>query len=152
MMRSVINEGTAARRAAPASRSTRPARRAPPTTCATRGSSGFTPELLTVVWVGFDDNQVLGLSGSQAALPIWTSFMNRALAGHPNLPLPEPDGIVCVEIDRDNGQPRRPRLPAHVARGVRAGHRADRALRAAQVLTTSSVERSSSCIDSTLEP
>ena len=30
----------------------------------------FTPELLTVVWVGFDDNQPVGLSGAQAALPI----------------------------------------------------------------------------------
>ena len=36
---------------------------------------GFTPELLTVVWVGFDDNQPVGLSGAQAALPIWTQFM-----------------------------------------------------------------------------
>ena len=43
--------------------------------------AGFTPELLTVVWVGFDDNQPIGLSGSQAALPIWTDFMKRALAG-----------------------------------------------------------------------
>ena len=34
---------------------------------------GFTPELLTVVWVGVDDNQPLGLSGAQAALPIWIS-------------------------------------------------------------------------------
>ena len=68
-------------RCAAASRSTPPARPARPTTCATRGSSGFTPELLTVVWVGFDDNQPIGLSGSQAALPIWTTFMRRALAG-----------------------------------------------------------------------
>ena len=42
---------------------------------------GFTPELLTVVWVGLDDNQPLGLTGAQAALPIWTEFMTRALAG-----------------------------------------------------------------------
>ena len=34
-----------------------------------------------MVWVGFDDNQPLGLSGSQAALPIWTEFMKTALAG-----------------------------------------------------------------------
>ena len=42
---------------------------------------GFTPELLTVVWVGFDDNQPLGLSGAQAALPIWTAFMNARAGG-----------------------------------------------------------------------
>jgi peptidyl-prolyl cis-trans isomerase C len=39
---------------------------------------GFTPELLTVVWVGLDDNQPLGLSGSRAALPIWTSSSCRS--------------------------------------------------------------------------
>jgi penicillin-binding protein 1B len=65
---------------------------------------GFTPELLTVVWVGFDDNTALGLSGSQAALPIWTSFMIGALAGHANVPLAEPGGMVYAEIDRDNGK------------------------------------------------
>jgi penicillin-binding protein 1B len=65
---------------------------------------GFTPELLTVVWVGFDDNQALGLSGSQAALPIWTSFMVRALAGHPDLPFEPPaEGVLFVDIDRDTG-------------------------------------------------
>jgi penicillin-binding protein 1B len=64
---------------------------------------GFTPELLTVVWVGFDDNQAIGLSGAQAALPIWTSFMTRALAGHPNVEFKTPTGISFVEIDRDTG-------------------------------------------------
>jgi penicillin-binding protein 1B len=65
--------------------------------------AGFTPELLTVVWVGLDDNQALGLSGSQAALPIWTSFMQRALAGRPNIPFEAPEGVVFVDIDRDTG-------------------------------------------------
>jgi len=65
---------------------------------------GFTPELLTVVWVGFDDNQVLGLSGAQAALPIWTQFMKAALAGRPNVPFQAPDGITWVEIDKETGK------------------------------------------------
>ena len=65
---------------------------------------GFTADVLAVVWVGFDDNQALGLSGAQAALPIWTSFMTRALAGWPNTALPEASDIVYVEIDRDNGK------------------------------------------------
>ncbi len=72
---------------------------------------GFTPELLTVVWVGLDDNQPLGLSGTQAALPIWTSFMIRALAGHANLPFAQPPGIVSVEIDRDTGKLAGPACP-----------------------------------------
>jgi penicillin-binding protein 1B len=65
---------------------------------------GFTPILLTVVWVGFDENQPLGLSGSQAALPIWTEYMNRALAGTPSIPFDPPEGITFVEIDPDTGK------------------------------------------------
>ncbi len=72
---------------------------------------GFTPELLTVVWVGFDDNQVLGLSGAQAALPIWTQFMKAALAGRPNVPFQAPDGITWVEIDKETGKLASPFCP-----------------------------------------
>jgi penicillin-binding protein 1B len=72
---------------------------------------GFTPELLTVVWVGFDDNTALGLSGAQAALPIWTTFMMRALAGHANIPLPQPEFVVFADIDRDNGKLALPGCP-----------------------------------------
>jgi penicillin-binding protein 1B len=64
---------------------------------------GFTPELLAVVWVGFDDNQPLGLSGAQAALPIWTAFMQRALAGRAGPAFSPPEGIVFALIDRDTG-------------------------------------------------
>jgi len=104
LMRSVINEGTAA--SARGAGFALDAAGKTGTTNDLRDAwfAGFTPELLTVVWVGFDDNQALGLSGSQAALPIWTSFMMRALAGRPNLPLAQPEGIVWVEIDRDNGR------------------------------------------------
>lgn len=42
--------------------------------------AGFTDDLLTVVWVGRDDNQPLGLTGAEAALPIWTEFMKAATA------------------------------------------------------------------------
>ena len=72
---------------------------------------GFTPELLTVVWVGFDDNQVLGLSGAQAALPIWTQFMKAALAGRQSVPFQAPDGISWAEIDKETGQLAAPFCP-----------------------------------------
>ena len=42
--------------------------------------AGFTPNLLAVVWVGLDDDSPLGLTGAEAALPIWTAFMRGALA------------------------------------------------------------------------
>jgi len=52
---------------------------------------GFTPQLTSGVWVGFDDKQVsLGKkeTGARAALPIWLEFMQGALAGMPALPFP----------------------------------------------------------------
>ena len=104
MMRSVIDEGTGA--AVRALGFTPDAAGKTSTTNDLRDAwfVGFTPELLTVVWVGLDDNQVLGLSGAQAALPIWTGFMIKALSGRPNVPFTVPQGVTFVEIDRDNGK------------------------------------------------
>jgi penicillin-binding protein 1B len=42
--------------------------------------AGFSPRLVAVVWIGFDDGTPLGLSGARAALPIWTDFMRAAAA------------------------------------------------------------------------
>jgi membrane carboxypeptidase/penicillin-binding protein len=111
MMRSVINEGTGAgaRRlgftldAAGKSGTTNDLRDA--------WFIGFTPELLTVVWVGLDNNTPIGLSGSQAALPIWATFMRRALAGRPSLSFAPPPGVVFAAIDKDTGQLATPQCP-----------------------------------------
>lgn len=68
--------------------------------------AGYTPNLVCVVWVGFDDNAELGLEGSKSALPIWAAFMKQALALRPELGGSEfarPDGIVEAEIDPATG-------------------------------------------------
>jgi penicillin-binding protein 1B len=111
MMRSVINEGTGA--AARAAGFALDAAGKSGTTNDLRDAwfVGFTPELLTVVWVGMDDNQPVGLSGTQAALPIWTSFMTRALAGRANATFSAPDDISFVDIDRDTGKIAAPGCP-----------------------------------------
>ncbi len=103
MMRSVLSEGTGA--AVRASGFSMDAAGKTGTTNDLRDAwfVGFTPQLLTVVWVGLDDNQALGLSGGQAALPIWLAFMQRALAGRGDHPFEVPDGVGFVEIDRDTG-------------------------------------------------
>ena len=103
MMRSVLNEGTAA--GARAAGFTLDAAGKTGTTNDLRDAwfVGFTPELLTVVWVGFDNNQPVALSGTQAALPIWTAFMKAATAGRPSVAFEVPDGITFAEIDRDTG-------------------------------------------------
>jgi penicillin-binding protein 1B len=104
MMRSVLNEGTAA--GARAAGFTLDAAGKTGTTNDLRDAwfAGFTPELLTVVWVGFDDNQPVGLSGAQAALPIWTDFMMHALTGHESIPFDVPPGINFVDIDPESGK------------------------------------------------
>ena len=112
MMRSVLTEGTAA--AARSMGFTLDAAGKTGTTNDLRDAwfVGFTPELLTAVWVGYDDfSQPLGLTGAQAALPIWVEFMKRALAGHENLPFATPEGITFVDIDKDNGKIATPMCP-----------------------------------------
>jgi penicillin-binding protein 1B len=121
MMRSVINEGTAA-----AVRSQGFALDAAGKTGTTNDLrdawfAGFTPELLTVVWVGFDDNQPVGLSGAQAALPIWTQFMKAALAGRSSVPFDVPEGITFVDIDPLSGKLATPSCPKPFSEAFRAG-------------------------------
>jgi penicillin-binding protein 1B len=67
--------------------------------------AGYTPDMLCIVWVGFDDNRELNLSGSQAALPIWAEFMKRAVSLRPlsGEDFVVPDGIVQAEIDPTTG-------------------------------------------------
>lgn len=121
MMRSVLNEGTGA--GARSAGFTLDAAGKTGTTNDLRDAwfVGFTPELLTVVWVGFDDNQPVGLSGSQAALPIWTQFMTRALAGRPSIPFQAPEGVSFVDIDAETGRLPTPGCPRVITEAFVAG-------------------------------
>ena len=67
--------------------------------------AGFTPNIVCVVWVGFDDNSQLGLTGADSALPIWADFMTAALNAHPewNGDWKAPGNIQQVEIDTLTG-------------------------------------------------
>jgi len=122
MMRSVINEGTAA--GARGQGFTLDAAGKTGTTNDLRDAwfVGFTPELLTVVWVGYDNNQPLSLSGTQAALPIWTQFMRTALAGRPSIPFDVPSGVTFAEIDRDTGKLALPTCPRTYNESFLAGY------------------------------
>ena len=69
--------------------------------------AGYTSNLLCIVWVGFDDNRELELSGAASAAPIWAEFMKRATA----LPAYQdlhgfqpPEGVTEVQIDPDTLQ------------------------------------------------
>ncbi|HKE86465.1 MAG TPA: PBP1A family penicillin-binding protein [Vicinamibacterales bacterium] len=111
MMRSVLNEGTGAPARAAGFAADAAGKSGTTNDLRDAWFVGFTPELLTVVWVGFDDNQPVGLSGAQAALPIWTDFMKAATAGRGSREFDVPEGITFVEIDHDNGKLASPTCP-----------------------------------------
>ncbi len=78
---------------------------------------GFTPQLATGVWVGYDRPRSLGKdeTGSRVAVPIWTTFMQSALAGMPAEDFPIPEKVVLVPVDLDQaGDCTRPALMAFV--------------------------------------
>ncbi len=66
---------------------------------------GFTPNLVTGVWVGFDDQRSLGdrEAGASVALPIWVTYMREALKGVPAAPFPIPSEIVYAPVDPKTG-------------------------------------------------
>jgi penicillin-binding protein 1B len=67
---------------------------------------GFTPNIVCIAWIGFDDNRDLRMKASDAALPMWADFMKQALDLRPELggdSFSKPGGIVTVEIDPTTG-------------------------------------------------
>lgn len=67
---------------------------------------GYTPNLVCAVWIGFDDNKQLGLTGAEAALPAWTEFVKEAVGLRPELGgerFERPEGITLVEVDSSTG-------------------------------------------------
>ncbi|KPJ68125.1 MAG: peptidase [Coxiella sp. DG_40] len=64
---------------------------------------GFNGNMVTTIWMGFDQPQSLYEYGAQAALPVWIDFMQQALQGTPESILPRPSDIVTVRIDPKTG-------------------------------------------------
>jgi penicillin-binding protein 1B len=64
---------------------------------------GFTPNLVAGVWVGFDDNSQLGLTGGAAAAPIWGEFMRCSSSYLPSASFVAPAGISFIDIDARTG-------------------------------------------------
>ena len=64
---------------------------------------GYTADIVIGVWVGFDDERPLRLTGAQAALPIWMDLARRVIP--PNVPaFVMPSGVVTRDIDPKTGQ------------------------------------------------
>ena len=68
---------------------------------------GYTPSMLTAVWVGFDDKTSLGKdeTGARAALPIWISFMSKAVENTPSENFKVPPGITLRKVNIETGLP-----------------------------------------------
>ncbi len=66
---------------------------------------GYTPDVVTGVWVGKDRDEPLGQNetGSRAAIPIWLDYMEKAMEGKPVMNFPVPDDIIHVKIDPETG-------------------------------------------------
>jgi penicillin-binding protein 1A len=66
---------------------------------------GYTPEYITGVWVGFDQEAPMGVgeTGSRTASPIWLGYMQRLLSGKPVQVFPVPEGVVFAKIDAETG-------------------------------------------------
>jgi len=70
---------------------------------------GATPDLVVVVWVGYDDNRSMytkndvGVVGATGAAPIWADFMIRATAGQPLCNFHRPPGVITLFMDPVTG-------------------------------------------------
>ncbi len=124
MLRGVVDRGTA--RGARSLGFTRPAAGKTGTTNDSRDAwfAGYTPELLALVWVGFDRQSELGLSGSRAALPIWTDFMKQATSRLPVTDFITPPGVSDTGTDARAGDVFRcPEGGRRTAPGIQGGGR-----------------------------
>ncbi len=75
---------------------------------------GFTPEIVAVVWVGYDVPASIGIPSSQGALPIWTDFMKEVTGTHIRGAFPRPAGLRHESIDPLTGALALAGCPAHV--------------------------------------
>ncbi|HSP33120.1 MAG TPA: PBP1A family penicillin-binding protein [Thermoanaerobaculia bacterium] len=114
VMRGVVDRGTAA--AARSLGFRRPAAGKTGTTNDKRDAwfIGFTPQTLTLAWIGFDDNTPTGLSGGEAAVPVWTKYMQTATDGQPVTDFGVPAGITTAQIDESSGGLATPNCPANL--------------------------------------
>jgi penicillin-binding protein 1B len=64
---------------------------------------GYSPRILTLVWIGFDDGHSVRLSGSAACVPIWTSHMARIAPMIPDVDFRRPSDVVERMIDPTTG-------------------------------------------------
>lgn len=108
MLRDVLRPGGTGYRAATANGFDRPAAGKTGTTQNWKDAwfTGFTPDLVSSVWVGFDRNSISlgrGQAGGVVAAPIWAKFMRDALQDKPATWYSRPRGVYAIKICRNSG-------------------------------------------------
>lgn len=73
---------------------------------------GYSPRILSLVWVGYDDGHSVRLAGSDACTPIWARHMNRVEGLVPDVDWRKPEDVVEREIDPESGQLATPYCPS----------------------------------------
>jgi penicillin-binding protein 1B len=82
---------------------------------------GFTPRRAVGVWVGFDRDQLVGLSGSSAALPIWSRIIEETRIEGGDGRFMRPEGVVTVAIDPTTGMLATGECPVFLEESFRPG-------------------------------
>lgn len=82
---------------------------------------GYTPELATAVWVGYDKGRAITSSEAHRAAPIFASFTEAALGGQPPSMFSPPEGVVTVKVDPATGLLAGPGCPNAVLETFLAG-------------------------------
>src|SRR4051795_3537229 len=72
---------------------------------------GYSPRILSLVWVGFDDGHSVRLAGGDACVPIWTAHMNRIVGTIQDVDWKRPDDVVERQVDPESGMLATPYCP-----------------------------------------
>ena len=72
---------------------------------------GYSPRILSLVWIGFDDGHSVRLAGGDACVPIWVAHMNRIVGMIPDVDWKRPDDVVERTIDPESGMLATPYCP-----------------------------------------
>jgi penicillin-binding protein 1A len=67
---------------------------------------GFTPDMITGVWVGYDSGKSLGHgdTGGHVAAPVWAAYMREAMKGRPVIDFPAPGGLTMASASREDSE------------------------------------------------
>ncbi|MEO8192696.1 MAG: PBP1A family penicillin-binding protein [Gemmatimonadales bacterium] len=80
---------------------------------------GYSPDLLTAVWVGFDDGKPLRMSSGEAAVPVWAAFMSKV--PHSTSDIAPPQGVSVMEVETMTGRVWKPGCGPSVTEAFLAG-------------------------------